>query len=542
MGALAVVLDAHDQRRQPIQQMQAGDQPELQGQELDVHDAHDAHDDVARDDDAAVHGRRLPHPGALWHRRLVVSVAMPVQPRTPPGVLELLPPQQLAFQRMLDTIRRGFERFGFVPVETPVFELSDVLLTKTGGETEKQVYFVQSTGALKQSGPDAGKLPELALRFDLTVPLARYVAEHEAQLNFPFRRYQIQRVYRGERNQKGRFREFYQCDIDVIGKDSLPLAYDAEIPAVIYSIFSELAFGPFTIYLNNRRLLRGLLTAHGVNEDRHEAVLHEIDRLGKQPRGEIEARLSGEGFELDPGRVAELFDLMTGHVGDSRAAFAALRSLASAHPTLAEGLDELQRVYDGTLALGVPDKALQVDLAIVRGLDYYTGTIYETLLDDHPRLGSICSGGRYDNLAGHYTKSKLPGVGISIGATRLFSQLLDMNLIGAARTAVARVLVLSVEPSMTAEYARIASELRGAGLNVEVYWGQGKLSKQLKYADRAGIPIAVIYGSRERDAGVVQLKYLREVAGAKEHEVPRDELVPTIERLAEEKGVEDAHP
>src|SRR5262245_56907957 len=200
---------------------------------------------------------------------------MPGQPRTPPGVLELLPPQQLAFQHMLDTIRRGFERFGFMPIETPVFELSDVLLTKTGGETEKQVYFVQSTGALRQSG-DAGKLPELALRFDLTVPLARFVAEHEAKLNFPFRRYQIQRVYRGERNQKFRFREFYQCDIDVIGKDGLPLAYDAEIPAVIYTIFRELAFGPFTIYINNRKLLRGLLAALGVAEERHEAVLHEI--------------------------------------------------------------------------------------------------------------------------------------------------------------------------------------------------------------------------------------------------------------------------
>src|SRR4051812_22810517 len=232
---------------------------------------------------------------------------MPVQPRPPPGVLELLPPQQLAFQHMLDTIRRGFERFGFVPVETPVFELSDVLLTKTGGDTEKQVYFVQSTGALKQSGQagpssDAGKLPELALRYDLTVPLARYVAEHEAQLNFPFRRYQIQRVYRGERNQKGRYREFYQCDIDVIGKDQLPLAYDAEIPAVIHTIFSELAFGPFTIYVNNRRLLRGLLTAHGVPDDRHEAVLHEIDRLGKQPRGGIGARLAREGLGVGPGR------------------------------------------------------------------------------------------------------------------------------------------------------------------------------------------------------------------------------------------------
>ncbi|HEX3477374.1 MAG TPA: histidine--tRNA ligase [Kofleriaceae bacterium] len=446
-------------------------------------------------------------------------------------MLELLPPQQLAFQHMLDTIRRGFERFGFVPVETPVFELSDVLLTKTGGETEKQVYFVQSTGALKQSAPDAGKLPELALRFDLTVPLARYVAEHEAELNFPFRRYQIQRVYRGERNQKGRFREFYQCDIDVIGKDSLPLAYDAEIPAVIHGIFSELAFGPFTIHLNNRKVLRGLLTAFGIAADRHEAVLHEIDRLGKLSRAEIEARLTGEGFGLDPDGVTRLLDLMTGHAGDSRAALAALGRVERPDPLLVEGIDELHRVYAGTLALGVPERALQVDLALVRGLDYYTGSIYETLLDEHPRLGSICGGGRYDNLAGHYTKSKLPGVGISIGATRLFSQLLELGLIDAARTAVADVLVLAVDPALAAECARIAAELRAAGLNVEVYGGDDKLGKQLKYADRSGIPLAVLYGSRERDAGLVKLKDLRATAVSKEHDVPRGELAARIQQL-----------
>src|SRR5436190_10344486 len=211
---------------------------------------------------------------------------MTVQPRTPPGVLELLPPQQLAFQRMLDTIRRGFERFGYLPVETPVFEITDVLLTKSGGETEKQVYFVQSTGALEQ-----GKRPEMALRFDLTVPLARYVAQHEHQLVFPFRRYQIQRVYRGERAQKGRFREFYQCDIDVIGKDTLSLGYDAEVPAIIYGIFTELAIGKFTIRVNNRKLLRGLLETLGIAVERHAAVLHEVDRLGKQARDEVIARL-----------------------------------------------------------------------------------------------------------------------------------------------------------------------------------------------------------------------------------------------------------
>ena len=454
---------------------------------------------------------------------------MPVQPRTPPGVLELLPPQQLAFQRMLDTIRRGFERFGFVPVETPVFELSDVLLTKTGGETEKQVYFVQSTGALKQGD---GKLPEMALRFDLTVPLARYVAEHEAKLNFPFRRYQIQRVYRGERNQKGRFREFYQCDIDVIGKDQLPLAYDAEIPAVIYGIFSELAFGPFTIHLNNRKVLRGLLTAFGIAADDHEPVLHEIDRLGKLSRDEVQARLTGEGFGHDPGRVHALLDLMTGHSG-SRAALAALDGVERPDALLAEGIAELKKVYDGTLALGVPERALQVDLALVRGLDYYTGSIYETLLDEHPRLGSICGGGRYDNLAGHYTKSRLPGVGISIGATRLFSQLLELDLIGAARTAVAHVLVLAVDAAQAGESAGIAAELRAAGLNVEVYGGDDKLGKQFKYADRSGIPLAVMYGSREKEAGLVKLKDLRAaVTGAtKEHDVPRSDLVARVKQL-----------
>jgi histidyl-tRNA synthetase len=451
---------------------------------------------------------------------------MPVQPRTPPGVLELLPPQQLAFQHMLDTIRRGFERFGFLPVETPAFELSKVLLTKSGGDTEKQVYFVQSTGALRQA---EGELPELALRFDLTVPLARYVAEHEHELNFPFRRYQIQRVYRGERAQKGRFREFYQCDIDVIGKDTLALAYDAEIPAVIYSVFRELAFGAFTIYLNNRKLLRGLLAAFEVPEDRHEDVLREIDRLGKQARAEIEARLAGEGFGLDPGNVTQMFDLMTGHA-DSRAALAALRRFDRPNPVFAEGLDELQRVYDGTLALGVPESALKLNLAIARGLDYYTGSVYETLFDDHPRLGSICSGGRYDNLAGHYTRSKLPGVGISIGATRLFGQLLELGLI-AGRAAVAHVLVLAVEPALAHECAGLAAQLRDAGLNVEVYGADDKLGKQLKYADRAKIPLTVLYGSREKAAGVVKLKDLREAAAAKEHEVPLGELVSRVKQL-----------
>jgi histidyl-tRNA synthetase len=435
-----------------------------------------------------------------------------------------LPPQQLAFQRMLDTIRRGFERFGFMPIETPAFELSDVLLTKSGGETEKQVYFVQSTGALKQ-----GDTPELALRFDLTVPLARYVAQHEHQLNFPFRRYQIQRVYRGERNQKGRYREFYQCDIDVIGKDTLSLAYDAEMPAVIYGIFRELGFGAFTIYINNRKLLRGLLDSLGIASEGHAAVLHEVDRLGKQERTEIEVRLASEAVGLSRETAARLLDTLTAHKDDS---MAALRSLeAPPGSVLAEGLAELKTVYETTLALGVPASACKVDLSIVRGLDYYTGTVYETFLDDHPRLGSICSGGRYDNLAGHYTKSKLPGVGISIGATRLFSQLLEMNVITGAQAGIAHVVVLAVDPKLGNDYAAIATELRSAGLNVEVYGDADKLGKQLKYADRARTPLAILLGDRERDAGIVKVKDLREGAATKEHDVARGELVARVKSL-----------
>ena len=466
---------------------------------------------------------------------------MAVQPRTPPGVLELLPSDQLAFQRMLDTIRRGFERFGFLPIETPVFELTEVLLTKSGGETEKQVFFVQSTGTLEKerqrlaANPEAvaseirlsgGERPELALRYDLTVPLARYVAQHEQQLNFPFRRYQIQRVYRGERPQKGRFREFYQCDIDVIDRDKLPLSYDAELPAVIYGVFTELGVGKFTIHLNNRKLLRGLLEGAGVAADRHAAVLHEVDRLGKQERAEIEARLV-EVAGIEAGTAARLLDTLTAPSA-ARETLARLREAPAQTPSFAEGLGELAAVYEGTLALGVPEDALRIDLSIARGLDYYTGTVYETFLDAHRRIGSICSGGRYENLAGHYTKSKLPGVGISIGATRLFSQLLELGALGAASGAVAQVCVLRVEPGLGAAYAALATELRAAGLNVEVYGGDDKLGKQLKYAVRGKVPLAVIYGARERDAGVVKVKDLR---AEQEHDVPHDGLVGRIREL-----------
>lgn len=447
-----------------------------------------------------------------------------ITPRTPPGTMELLPRHQVAFQRMLDTIRRGYERFGFVPVETPVFETVDTLLTKSGGETEKQVYFVQSTGALQQ-----GNKPELALRFDLTVPLARYVAEHERDLAFPFRRYQIQRVYRGERAQRGRFREFYQCDIDVIGKDSLSPQYDAEIPAVIHHVFSELGFGGFTIHINNRKIVQGLLETKGVTDpDRRTLVLREIDKLDKIGRDGVLTNLAKEEIGLSPEVAAEMLDLV-GPVTDKDALLATLRQMAAEKDSdlFRTGVEELATVVGGLRAFGVPDSAFTIDLSITRGLDYYTGTVYETFLNDHRGIGSVCSGGRYDNLASHYTKSKLPGVGISIGATRLFYQLMEAGLIPAGG-ATAQVLVTQMDPALSADYFRLASALRAGGLNTEIQLDGGKIAKQMKYADRAGIPLVVLMGSDEKARGTATLKNL--VTG-EQVEVRQDELAATAKAM-----------
>ncbi|MGN6152398.1 MAG: histidine--tRNA ligase, partial [Lysobacteraceae bacterium] len=322
-----------------------------------------------------------------------------IKPRTPPGVLELLPRDQIAFQRMLDTIRRTFERYGFLPVETPVMELTEVLLTKSGGETERQVYFLQSTGALDK---DKDGLPELAMRFDLTVPLARYVAEHEHDLVFPFRRYQMQRVYRGERAQRGRFREFYQCDIDVIGKDALSTRYDAELPAVIASVFEALAIGEFTIQFNHRKLLRGFFEGQGIADgERQAAVLREIDKLDKRGEAAVRETLVGEAFALAPDVADTLLAFSRVRATGHDAAQAALDALGDGTPLFEEGRAELREVLRQLRALGVADGRFALNLSIARGLDYYTGIVYETTLDANPEIGSLCSGGRYENLASH---------------------------------------------------------------------------------------------------------------------------------------------
>ena len=442
------------------------------------------------------------------------------QARTMPGVLELLPLDQIAFQRVLDTIRRNYERFGFLPVETPVMEYSDVLLTKTGGETERQVYFVQSTGSLEQ-----GEKPELALRFDLTVPLARYVAEHEHDLSFPFRRYQMQRVYRGERAQRGRFREFYQCDIDVIGKDGLSVRYDAELPAVIYSVFRELNIGAFTIQLNNRKLMRGFFESLGVlDAEQQTLVLREVDKLDKRGADYVRETLTGANFGL----AAEVADKILAFVqvrsSSLQQALEQLDALGPGPESMEQGRAELKEVLGLIRDFGVPESHFALNLSIARGLDYYTGTVYETTLNDYPQIGSICSGGRYENLAGQYTKSRLPGVGISIGLTRLYWQLREAGLINTARSTV-EVLVTQMDEARMPAYLALASELRGAGIATEVVLEGGKLARQFKYADRAGIRFVLVLGEDELAKGVVTVKDMRR---QDQFEVARAELIKTL--------------
>ncbi len=451
-------------------------------------------------------------------------------------MLELLPAEQIAFQRMLDTIRSGFERFGFLPIETPVFEVSDVLLTKTGGETERQVYFVSSTGSLEKAAAEvkadggAGEttLPEMALRFDLTVPLARYVSEHEHQLTFPFRRYQMQRVYRGERSQRGRFREFYQCDIDIVGKDRLSVKHDAECPAVIHALFSDMNIGAFTIGINNRRLMRGYFEDRGLTDaDLQASVLREIDKLDKRGEQHVRGVLAGPGFELAGGIIDALIDFVsvrsTSH-DDAVQRLDRIEATSAGSEELARGISELREVLELVRALGVPESDYCLNFSIARGLDYYTGTVYETTLDDHPGIGSICSGGRYDDLASHYSKSQLPGVGISIGLTRLFWQLREAGLVDVAESTV-QVLVPLVDPALMTETLELTTTLRRAGINTESVLETSKLGKQLKYADRAGIRFVAILGPQEVEAVTVTIKDLRR---QDQFTVPADDAVRAL--------------
>jgi histidyl-tRNA synthetase len=411
---------------------------------------------------------------------------------------EYLPHEQLQFNALVDIVRRNFELYGFLPIETPSAERREVLTSKGG--VEKEIYALTRLAEAE----DDEAATRGALRFDLTVPLARYVAMRERELAFPFRRYQIQRVWRGETPQarKGRFREFYQCDIDIIGREKLSTLAEAEIPAVIYSIFTEMAIGEFRIRINNRKVLKGILQQFRVPPEKAAAVLRILDKAEKEDRASILAQLEAEGVQGETGR------LLYERLSEKRGTDATLKMLAEL-PQCAQGCHELAGVVKAIRQFGVPDSAFAIDLGIVRGLDYYTGTIYETSLVGHPDVGSICSGGRYDDLASYFTDTRLPGVGISIGLTRLFSKLKESGLLKPPPRTPAEVLVVTMDERFFERYLATAVALRKAGINTEVYLETAKLKNQLSYADRKGFRVAVIAGEAEFERGVVQVKDLQ---------------------------------
>ena len=412
-------------------------------------------------------------------------------PRTLSGFMELLPGPQQQMERIMEILRRTYSLYGFTPLDTPVIESSEVLLAKGGGETEKQIYRFQKGDA------------DLALRFDLTVPLAKYVALHYNDLTFPFRRYQIGKVYRGERAQRGRFREFYQADIDIIGDGRLSIINEAEIPAIIYKTFSTLGLKRFQIRVNNRKILNGFYAMLGLTEKSGD-IMRTVDKLDKIGAGKVRTCLTE-----DVGLTAEQADEIMRFIsitGSNRQVLDALAVYQGRHELFDQGLEELNTVTRYLSAFGVPEENFAVDLTIARGLDYYTGTVYETTLLDHPEIGSVCSGGRYDNLAEYYTDRQLPGVGISIGLTRLFYVLGEQGLLNPQLpTAPADVLILPMTQDLTPAI-RLATRLRSAGVRTQLYTEQKKFKAKMNYADKLGVPYVVFLGDDEIAAGQVACK------------------------------------
>lgn len=415
-----------------------------------------------------------------------------IEPRTLPGFMELLPKEQILFNKMKEKIQKSYEKFGFLPIDTPIIEMSDVLLAKAGGETEKQIYRFQK-------GDN-----DLALRFDLTVPLAKYVTEYYNDLSFPFRRYQIGKVYRGERPQKGRFREFYQCDIDIIGDGELSIINDAEMPAVIYNTIKDLGFEDFTICINNRKLLSGLFKELDL-EDKSVDIMRIIDKIEKIGKENVIECL--KDLELSENQINDIINFIE-ISGTTEEKIDSLEKLNYTNEIFNEGLEELKQVVKYVKVFGVPDSNFKVDLTIARGLDYYTGTVYETFLNEYRELGSVCSGGRYDNLAEYYTDKKLPGVGISIGLTRLFYKLNELNALKEEQNSIAKVLVVSmVEDNSKA--LEVATALRSENINAEVYLENKKIKAKFKYADRLAIPYVIVIGEDEIANNTVTLKNMQ---------------------------------
>ena len=414
-----------------------------------------------------------------------------IKAHTLSGFMELLPAPQTQMERLMEVLRSSYGVYGFTPLDTPIIEASDVLLAKGGGETEKQIY--------RFSKGDS----DLSLRFDLTVPLAKYVALHYNELAFPFRRFQIGKVYRGERAQRGRFREFYQADIDIIGDGALDILNEAEIPAIIYDTFTRLGLHRFRIRVNNRKVLNGFFAILGLSEQAGD-VLRTIDKLDKIGADKVRELLTDTCGVT--GENADEILRFIACPGTSADKLAFLEQYRGRNETFDTGLDELRTVVGYLPAFGVPEENFELDLTIARGLDYYTGTVYETVLLDHPEVGSICSGGRYDDLAGYYTNKSLPGVGISIGLTRLFYILQEQNMISdAVLTAPADVLILPMTDDLSAAVA-LASELRAGGLRVQIYSEKKKFKAKIGYADKLGIPFVIFLGEDEVAQHVCALK------------------------------------
>ena len=414
-----------------------------------------------------------------------------IKPRTLSGFMELLPDKQIQMERIMGVLKDTYSRYGFAPLDTPAIEDAQILLAKGGGETEKQIYRFQKGDS------------DLALRFDLTVPLAKYVALHYNDLAFPFRRYQISKVYRGERAQRGRFREFYQADIDIIGDGKLDILNEAEIPAIIYQVFRGFGLTRFQIRVNNRKILNGFYDMLGLSEKSGDIMrtVDKLDKIGKEKVGEI----LREDCGLTQEETAQILDFMA-ISGTNEQVLSALSGYRGRNEMFDRGLTELEAVTRNLAAFGVPQENFGVDLTIARGLDYYTGTVYETTLLDHPEIGSVCSGGRYDNLAGYYIDKALPGVGISIGLTRLFYVLDEQGLLNdKLPTAPADALVLP----MTADPApaiALAQSLREEGLRVQLYGEQKKFKQKMTYADKLGVPFVVLLGEDEIAQGKCSVK------------------------------------
>ena len=434
-----------------------------------------------------------------------------IRPRTLSGFMELLPDKQVQMDKMRAVLAETYARYGFTPLDTPAIEAAEVLLAKGGGETEKQIYRFQKGDA------------DLSLRFDLTVPLAKYVALHYNDLAFPFRRYQIGKVYRGERAQRGRFREFYQADIDIIGDGKLDITNEAEIPSIIYQTFTSLGLTRFQIRVNNRKILNGFYAMLGLTEQSGD-IMRTVDKLDKIGVGKVRTCLTE-----DVGLTAEQADEIMRFIsitGSNRQVLDALAGYQGRHELFDQGLEELNTVTRHLSAFGVPEENFAVDLTIARGLDYYTGTVYETTLLDHPEIGSVCSGGRYDNLAAYYTDRQLPGVGISIGLTRLFYVLGEQGLLNPQLpTAPADVLILPMTQDLTPAI-RLATRLRSAGVRTQLYTEQKKFKAKMNYADKLGVPYVVFLGDDEIAAGLVACK---DMTSGEQTKLPFDATLSRIQ-------------